>query len=499
MAAPQSIKATAAALRLRASLSTILPGAAILGFVVLVAGTIVAHAGGLLIQVYTPAAVAVGALLYWRHAALYVGFTWWLWFVTPEVRRLAEYQGEGFNPENPMMLAPYVVIGFAFFTLLRHLPKVVLAKYFPFYLVLLGIFYGELVGVYRGGWQAPFYDLLTWMFPVVFAFYLTVHWHNYPHFRQVIQRTFVWGVLAIGLYALIQFYYLPDWDRAWMLKVSMASLGNPEPLEVRVFSTLNSPGPFALIMMAGLLLILSSRGLLRWPAAGVGYTSFLLSLVRSAWGGWIVGLLFIIAQRGRFRPRLLVTLTVVGLLAWPLLTVGPVAEVVNERLETISNIEEDKSAQERQAFYSNFAQNAFFNPVGQGLGSTGLATKLGTDTQALENLNFDSGLMNIPFVLGWPGSLLYLGGLVWLLRNALRGEAARLDLFAAANQGIMVALLFQLLFGNSLIGLPGVVFWSSLGLSLAAHRHYTSLANDPVLLQAPGDPNSDYVPKRDGH
>jgi hypothetical protein len=420
-----------------------------------------------------------------------------LWFLTPEVRRLAEYQGGDYNPENPMMLAPYIVVGIAFFTLLRHLPKLQLNRYFPFCLVFLGIFYGELVGFYRGGWQAPFYDLLTWMFPVVFAFYLVVHWRDYPHFRHVIQHTFVWGVLVIGLYALIQFYYLPDWDRTWMRSVPMGSLGQPEPLEVRVFSTLNSPGPFALIMMAGLLLILSSRGLLRWPAAGVGYAGFLLSLVRSAWGGWIVGLLFIIAQRGRFRPRLLVTLTVMGLLAWPLLTVGPIADTVNERLETITNIEEDQSAQERQDFYRSFAQNAFFNPVGQGLGSTGLATKLDSDTNAQDNLNFDSGLMNIPYVLGWPGSLLYLGGLVWLLRYALLGRAARLDLFAAVNQGIAVSLLFQLIFGNSLIGLPGVVFWSSLGLSLAAQKHYTSVANANVLLQALSDSGSDYVLKRD--
>ena len=41
---------------------------------------------------YLAATLAVGALLYWRRPGLYIGFTWWLWFLTPEVRRLVDYQ-----------------------------------------------------------------------------------------------------------------------------------------------------------------------------------------------------------------------------------------------------------------------------------------------------------------------------------------------------------------------------------------------------------------------
>jgi len=469
-------KRTGPALRL--NLLTIVLWAAILGLIALVAGALAAGASGVLTYLYPAATLVVGALLYWHRPALYLGFTWWLWFLTPEVRRLVDYQ-QGWNPVNPIMLAPYLVAGLASFALLYHLPKLQLSRLFPFGLIFLGLFYAYGVGAYRSGTLNATYDLLSWAVPVLFAFYLAVHWHAYADHRRAIQRTFVWGILVMGLYGLVQYFNPPAWDRYWMENAPMGSIGYPEPFEVRVFSTSNSPGTFAYIMMAGLLLTLSGGGLLRWPAAVAGYASFLLSLLRAAWGGWIMGLLFMIAQRGRFRLRLTATVLVMGLIAWPLVTFGPIAETVDERLQTVTELEEDTSFNQRLAFYAEFAPTAFFNPEGEGLGSTGLATKLSTAGGELGQFaDFDSGLMNIPFVLGWPGALLYVTGLVWLLSYALRSGRSGSDLFAAASRGIVVAMLTQLVFVNALVGLSaGMVFWSFLGSSLAA-RSYHAKADD---------------------
>ncbi len=460
----------------RLALSSLVPWAAILAFVLLVMGGLVAHAGGLLERAYPLAALAVGALLYWRYPTLYLGFAWWIWLLTPEVRRLIDYQ-EGWNPQSLVMIAPYLVTGLTFFTLLRHLPKLQFYRLFPFALVFSGLLYGYSVGIYRAGWQAATYDLLNWLVPAAFAFHLVVHWHAYPRFRQVIQSTFVWGVLVIGLYGVIQFVDPPLWDQHWMKNVPMASIGKPEPFEVRVFSTLNSPGPFAIVVMAGLLLLLNGGGrLLRWPAASIGFVSFLLSLVRSTWGAWLVGVIFIAAQRGRSSPRLLASLLVVGLIALPLLSIGPAANIVEERLQSVSNLQQDRSANDRLGFYAEFAHKAFLTPAGEGLGSTGVATKLSTPGgEELGELgNFDSGLMNIFFVLGWLGTLLYGGGLAWLSLYALRSRGSSSDRFAAASRSIVVAMLIQLIFFNSLNGLSGMVFWSFLGLASAAHVYYAS-------------------------
>jgi hypothetical protein len=410
--------------------------------------------------------------LYWRYPGSYLGFAWWLWFLTPEVRRLVDYQ-VGWNPISVVMLAPYLVTALTFFTVLQHLPKLQINRYFPFGLILLGLFYAFNVGVWKVGPFGATFDLLNWLVPVVFAFHLLVHWRNYPLFGQVIQRTFAWGVLVMGSYGLLQFFSPPVWDEYWMLNAEMGSIGIPEPFEVRVFSTLNSPGPFAVVMMAGLLLLLSGGGLVRLPAASVGYASFLLSLVRASWGAWVVGLLIIVAQTARSRPRLLATVVVMGAITLPLLAVGPVANTVDERLQTISDLQQDDSFQTRLMFYSEFLPPAFLNPVGEGMGSTGVATRLSTAGGELGVWgNFDSGIMNIPFVLGWPGLLLYASGLAWLLLYALRSRGSRHDLFAAASRGIAVALLAQLIFANTLVGLSGMVFWSFLGLSLAANTYH---------------------------
>ena len=180
-----------------------------------------------------------------------------------------------------------------------------------------------------------------------------------------------------------------------------------------------------------------------------------------------MGLFFLAAHRGRSRPRLLAALVVIGLIVWPLLSFGPIADVIDARLQTTSTLQQDTSFAARFKFYAEFAPQAFSNLLGAGLGSTGVATKLSTGGELGQFGNFDSGVMAIPFVLGWPGGLLYAGGLVWLLSYALR-RVKWPDLFAAASRGIVVAVLAQLVFANLATGVSGMVLWYFLGLAIAA-------------------------------
>ena len=47
--------------------------------------------------------------------------------------------------------------------------------------------------------------------------------------------------LPSGLYGFLQYLDPPIWDRYWMAYTTIASIGQPEPYMVRVFSTLNAP------------------------------------------------------------------------------------------------------------------------------------------------------------------------------------------------------------------------------------------------------------------
>ena len=141
MAILRHLKTNMVALAPRLSFSSAGAWAAISGLLILVVGGLAIHAGSMLELLYPLGALTVGVLLYWRYPALYLGFAWWLWFLTPEVRRLVDYQ-QGWNPESPVMLAPLLVTALGFFALLRHLPELRLYRFFPFGLIFLGLLYG---------------------------------------------------------------------------------------------------------------------------------------------------------------------------------------------------------------------------------------------------------------------------------------------------------------------------------------------------------------------
>lgn len=459
----------------------VVPWGLVVGFAALVAGLLAVGSGHTVELIFPAGAVLVGAAAYFQHPTLYLGFTWWLWFLTPEVRRLVDYQ-IGWNPISPVMIAPYLVAGLAALTLVRCLPQLAQRPaLFPFALILTGLNYGYAIGLVRAGPLGATYGLLTWIVPVIFGFHVAAHWQRYPLYRDAMQRVFLWGVLAMGVYGIVQFFVVPPWDAYWMEVAPMGSIGSPQPFEIRVWSTMNSPAPFAVAMMAGLLFTIAAKGPLRLLAGAAGYVSLLLSLVRAAWLGWAIGAVFLLAKvRGLQKMRLLAIGVLLFLLGLPLLLVNPVTERVTSRFETMQDIQQDDSYQARLALYSGFVLRSSTNVVGEGIGSTSLATKLANDGELGEFGIIDSGVLEIMFVLGWPGTVLFVGGLCWLLRAGLVGGIPPDDIAAQAARAVALATVAQLLFDNTLIGVPGMIFWSFLGLVLAAkafHRERTRVSS----------------------
>ncbi|NNF57478.1 MAG: glucose-6-phosphate isomerase, partial [Rhodothermaceae bacterium] len=328
---------------------------------------------------YPAAALLVAALLYASAPAYYLGFAWWIWFVTPFVRRLVDYQALSFSTASPVMLTPYLVTGLCLITLFRFGGRLTQRRYVPVLLVLLGLGYGYLVGVVKAGLWAATFDLLEWVTPVLLGFHVLVFWRLYPVHRRVVRAAFGWGVLVLGVYGVVQFFAPAAWDAHWMVASGMtSSIGQPEAYQLRVFSMLNSPGPFAMVMMAGLLLLLGERGPLARLAVVPGYAGFLLSLVRGAWGGWLLGLLYAVrGLRGTGRRRLLAVLVLSALTLLPLMVYAPAVERVTHRFDSFVALEQDTSFNARLRLYANVSGQVLANPVGRGLGSLGRAAKLG--------------------------------------------------------------------------------------------------------------------------
>jgi hypothetical protein len=432
----------------------------ILGLIVISGLLIALNLGALLRLLFPAGAVMVAVLLYQRYPILYLGFTWWIWFLSPWVRRMADFSG-GWQEPNPVMLTPFMVTFVCGLTLVQKLPFISVVGGVPFLLTTAGVFYGLLVGLINGATPTALVtSFLYWITPVLFGFHLFSHWREYPAYRSNIYRCFLWGVLVMGSYGILQYLVAPQWDRLWMVQSEMPVIGTPEPLQIRVFSTLNSPGPFAQVLSAGLLLLLSNNKLLQGPAALVGYLAFLLSLARSAWICWLIGILTLLqTSRVRLQMRLSMTIVIMALLVVPLTMVEPFASVISTRVQSLTTPEEDVSYNERMDTYRRSVDLIFSQGMGSGLGVVARDS----------NLVLDSGLLEMLFGMGWFGSIPYLLGLGLLFGQVMRRMSN--DAFINTSRSICLGTGITIVLGNVLIGMPGVVLWGFLSMALAGMRY----------------------------
>jgi len=436
---------------------------AILGLVVFSALCILIHAGSILRLAFPGGCFAVAVLLYLRYPILYVGFTWWVWFLTPLVRRLVDYRS-GWQEPSWILLAPFLVTLVTLITFLQHLPRAGRQGGIPFVLAATAVFYSLLVGLINASPKDTVVPLLNWLTPILFGFHLFVNWRDYPKLSQNIQRCFTWCVLVTGAYGVLQYLVAPEWDRFWMVNSGIGSEGSPEPLGIRVFSTMNSSGPFAFVIMAGLLLLFNSKGALRFPASGVGYLTFLLSLVRAAWAGWAVGFLTLVTSlKANLQMRLIITVIAMGVCVLPLATMEPFSHVITSRLETFSKPKDDVSYTERQETYDKSFSLALTQGLGRGLGSVDRKTS---------SLVLDSGVLDTLFSLGWFGTIPYMCGIVLLFFKLFQSSVASFDPFVCAARAISVGALVQVFFGDVFLGLDGMVLWGFLGMGIAANKYY---------------------------
>jgi hypothetical protein len=443
-----------------------IPWIAIIGFVALTLLCVMAHLGTVLNLLFPVGAIAVAALLYWRYPLMYVSFTWWLWFLAAWVRRLADFYGAGWSDPSPILLAPLLATFISALTFWRCIRNP--ASGLPFLLCVLSVGYGLLVGMVLNSPQAVVLSFIGWAGPIFFGFHLFTQWRDYPSYRQSLRRTFLWGVLAMGLYGIAQYLFAPPWDQFWMenalIYADLNSIGVPEPLGIRVFSTLNAPQPFAGIMAAGLLLLLATPSRLKFVAVGLGAIATLLSLARSAWLSLIVGLLLLLPSlKSSLQIRLVGSLLVLSLAVGTLVQIEPFSSAILPRIQGLSSAS-DTSAQARAAGYEQLLGQALGDVTGRGLGFVFEAGSIGSR---------DSGLLTLWFSLGWLGALPYLLGIGLLLFSLFQTTISRFDLFASAARAIAVGTFAQIGLNIVTVGQLAMVLWAFLGIGMAARQYHT--------------------------
>jgi hypothetical protein len=415
-----------------------------------------------LLRIALPAMATLTAVsLYFSRPLIYIQYSLWVWFLSPLVRRIIDWRF-GFLEPNLVLLAPLLVSGVAGLTLV--VPSRRTNTRIPTAFVLCGgaIAYGFIVGMTLHPSAETVYGLCNWLCPMLFGLHLFLKWPQFEEHRAAITRTFLWGVLILGLYGLYQYFFAPSWDCYWLQNVMVGgqneSFGRPEPFQLRVWSTLNSPGPFANVMLAGLLVLFAVRSSWRLPALVVGYLSLLLSLARTVWLSWVVGLFILLRKSSpRTMARVLALIIFLGACLLPLVNDRPFANVLGDRFKTFSDLGHDESFEARLDMYRTLATEVIDHPFGYGVSNDSTA-------------KVDSGILSLLFSLGWFGGLLYVAGVIGLLaedKSALR-EAGH---FMVVCRAVVIALLAQIIGGNIFVGVSGTIFWAFGAIYLAGIRH----------------------------
>jgi len=425
---------------------------------------ILGHQAGLLRLAFPALSLAIGAFLLWRSKPHYVGLTFWLWFVTPFLGRMADYQS-GYTPANPVEIAPYLVAGLAGIPLLANLRCLTDRGTVPYICALAAIFYGAVFGLVTLPLFNVLRALLNWLVPVIFGLFIYQNREFYPEFRRVIEKSFLYGVLILGAYGIYQFFVLPEWDRGWMLHVQMNSFGEIDPMKTRAFSTMNAPAIFAAAMATGLLLLFNSKQKLRLPAAAFGFVSLIMTLSRSSWLSLVAGGAYLLFRLG-MRARVNFAIASLACIAFMLAAtqVPGVDEVVETRMRTFSQPSQDVSYLARIEGHQRALREIAEEPWGEGIGSTDTNHNTEGDDDMIGP--HDSTLLEFLYSLGWVGTFIYLLGLGYLLFQVIR--RSRRDPFVLASHAILIGFVAQSMLNSVMLGVLGFMVWTFASMSLAA-------------------------------
>lgn len=425
--------------------------------------------GRLLNYLFTPAMMVMGLALLYLRPVSYLGFTMWVWMLTPFYRRLSDVHG-GYTDASLVMLAPIAVTACCGFAIASNIRRGSPKALWPYIGLMAVVIYGFFSGALQNGLPAATLALLNWVLPILFALHILTLQEEAGEKARQIMLAMVWGGLIIGVYGLIQYLILPAWDAEWMRGSALESIGAPIPRMVRVFSTLNSPGPYAQFVSASALIAIATRSRMRWGSIVFSLVGLLLSLVRAAWGSWAIALVMLffwsnVRQKIAFAATALAAILVIT----PAIAFSPLGETINARFATLSNASSDTSYIERVDLYRRFSSTALSSIAGVGLGRTGVisARLSGQSPDAVDATNnIDSGVLEIFYTFGLLGAVfLAMFGAIyvtsWPDRSNPYGVAAMVVAMSCAP------LVF---FGNPLTGASGMLLYPFVALARLNRR-----------------------------
>jgi putative inorganic carbon (hco3(-)) transporter len=396
----------------------------------------------------------------------YVG-VWLAWLLLPFVRRIFGLT-EGYVSADPLAALPFIITATVAAIELWRGPVSRRAWY------IIGAAAGAyLIGIPKGLSE-----------PSALAFGLMAYWTGILCFglgyREALDRPTLPIVLLVtmpglAIYGLIQYFTpLPAWDSTWLQTVDLQTAGAPEAGKIRVWSTMNSPGTFGLMLGLTVVVYLVARrfGPLRAAGLGLVLAALALTYVRSAWVALALTMIvLLVLSRGRIGTRvgLILAAIVIGV---PVLSAGTgTGSAIIGRFDSLGNLSGDQSAQERVAKPTYLLPYAIQAPLGYGVGAAGETTRLRSTGGGVRAS--DNAWLALMLQLGPVGLLLVVGALVAGIRNAwynARRSARRADLLVIALLTYLTAVAFT---SDVFYGVSGMILWYLVGMAVARREQLT--------------------------
>ena len=356
----------------------------------------------LLVMTFVVGMMGVGAIRFVFIAGS-IGVAWRAWRVSPGMhtevliylfslapflRRVVDSHA-GYNASGIMLVGPLLALAIPAI----ELPKALVSRrrdfsvYAPYGILLLCTLYGWLLSSFQGRIIEAGTETLRTIIPMLYAMYLIQRDDDCEEILQGAARAFLVVSPIMGVYGIFQYLNPPEWDRYWMIYSQMNSIGLPEAMKIRIFSTMNSPASFAMFATCGIMIFsFCRRGWIPFLLVIPIGIALLLSAVRTAWIVLAICVIFCSVFNATRKRAMMLTLCLFGAAAVALL-LTPFGDMIGDRLATLSgDPAQDGSGHERLReyiyLYSNMDQYLF----GKGMGSVLKDIKLGNiDGQFIES------------------------------------------------------------------------------------------------------------------
>lgn len=407
--------------------------------------------------------VFVSLQIYVYRAKILIPYILFMWVVSPEIRRLMDWSFQSFSETSIISLIPYCVSLTLLIPIMKNIKLIDRRISLISKIMGIALVYGFCIGFLKYG-MASVFELLNYIVPFLVLIYVSVS--NFDSdVRDEWLRSFSNLAVIVAVYGIYQYIALPPWDKFWMISAEMNSIGFPEPENFRVFSLLNSPGPTGVFLAFALAVMTVQKKWRSFGVVGMLVVAFalLLTLVRV---GWIAYILMVVAYFFRSHIKNKIKLIFLGIPTYLvfefILPILPGADNVISRLNTFSSIEEDHSFNERLIFLKNILFEVLANPIGKGLGGSGLGVKLTQSTDTL--VVFDNGYLNLLYTFGLPLGLALTFAYVYLFFHLFKLSKTE-KVYPPLSFAAISAVLFLLLASNTLLGLTGFILMFIISLA----------------------------------